>query len=332
MATNFYQTLGVGKGATPEEIKKAYRKLAKKHHPDANPGDASAETRFKAVSAAWDALGDPDKRRLYDEFGDDSLHTGFDPERARAHREWQARPRPNGRDGGPGGLPFNFEDLFSRASGGAGPRRRQPRGADFFARVQVNLMDAIRGTELPFDLPVPESCAACQGTGRQPSVTPVALCAVCNGEGTIPAIRQIRVRLPPGAKDGERLTVRGQGAPGPRGDRGNLVLEIRVQPHAVLTRDELDLTMTLPLTVDEAYAGAEVEVPTPRGGVRLRIQAGTQSGSQLRLRGKGVTRAGKTGDLFVVVHVRLPEPGDTAFAEAARGAQYAHPVRDGLVL
>lgn len=309
MSPNPYTTLGVATTASAAEIKKAFRKLAKEYHPDAHPGDAKAEAKFKAVSSAWEVLGDADKRKLYDEFGEESLHTGFDAGRAREHRAWAGGEGSGFRGGGgvsgggfPGGGGFDFNDILSQMSGqgGRGQRRRAP-GADFLARVNVSFLDAIKGTELTFNLPLPDS----------PSVT---------------------VRLPAGAQDGERLKVVGQGAPGPTGERGNLVLEVHVQPHPFFRRDGVDLSLDVPLTVAEAYGGADIEVPTPGGRVRVHVPPQTVSGAKLRLKGKGVRRQQTTGDLFVHLQVQMPDVGDEAFALAAAAAVYAKPLREGLVL
>lgn len=367
MPPNPYTTLGVAKTASTEEIRKAYRTLARKHHPDVNPGDKSAEATFKQVAAAWDTLGDEEKRKNYDEFGDASLSSGFDAEKARAYQTWQAGRGATGHHFDDEVVDFDLGDLFSRMGrppGGGG--KRQARGQDFIARVEVDFLDAIRGSEMSFELPLPQTCAHCKGQGHQPGTTPrtcpdcdgsgrakvsqgpmrivapcntchgegkiFSPCPLCQGEGTVIVPDRVKVRLPPGAIDGERLTVRGQGAPGPGGERGNLVLELRVRPHPVLRRDGLDLELALPVTIAEAYAGSEVEVPTPSGAVRLKVPPGSQPGTRLRLRGKGVTRKDQTGDFYVVLDLRLPEAGQAGFAEAAANASYARPVRGGLAL
>lgn len=310
MSPNPYTTLGVAPTATAVEIKKAFRKLAKEYHPDAHPGDAKAEAKFKAISGAWEVLGDPDKRKLYDEFGEESTHSGFDAARARQHRDWASAQGGGFRGGGGfsgGGFPgagagFDFNDILSQMSGQGGRgQRRRASGADFLARVNVSFLDAIKGTELTFNLPLPDA----------PSVT---------------------VRLPAGAQDGDRLKVAGQGAPGPSGERGNLVIEVHVQPHTFFRREGLDLSLDVPLTIAEAYLGADIEVPTPGGRVRVHVPPQTVSGAKLRLKGKGVRRQQATGDLFVHLQVQMPDVGDSAFAAAAAAATYAKPLREGLVV
>ena len=291
MARDLYAVLGVPKGASADDVKKAYRKLAAKLHPDKNPGDAAAEARFKEVNHAYDVVGDPAKRSLYDEFGEDALREGFDVERARQYRRWAEagggrRPGP----GGPGGA-VDLEDLLGRGGGmgdlfgdlfggraeprGAPRRRGGMRGGDLESELTVDFAAALRGTTVTLRL-----------AGVEEPVT---------------------VRIPPGADEGSRLRVPGHGQAGlAGGPRGDLVLVLHVRPHPHFRREGGDLHLDLPITVAEAYRGAKVRVPTPEGPVTMKIPEHAQSGQALRLRGKGVRRGGDVGDLYVHFLVQVP--------------------------
>jgi len=286
MPADFYKDLGVSRDATPEDVKKAYRKLATQLHPDKNPGDKKSESRFKAVNRANQVLSDPEKRKLYDEFGEDGLREGFDPHAARAYQ--RAATGARGRGNGPavnvedlfGGAGANsaggFGDLFGDLFGGAGRGRRAgARGADLASEVAIDFASSLRGAELKLRL---------QDGGDE-----------------------VTVRVPAGAGDGDKVRVAGQGAPGALGGPpGDLVLTIRVKPHPFFERSGLDLYLDLPITVGEAYRGAKVRVPTPEGPVTLTVPKHAQSGQVARLKGKGVRRQGQTGDLFVRFQIKLP--------------------------
>jgi curved DNA-binding protein len=299
MPESLYDTLGVAKTATADDIRKAYRKLARKHHPDVNPGNAAAEAQFKKISAAYDVLSDDKKRKAYDEFGEPSLQSGFDPEKAREYSRWQntrqQRSSHFGDDQGP--IDFDFADFF-----GGRAARGPTRGTDMHASIDIDLRQAIEGSELTADLP---------------------------GHGTV------RVRIPPGADTGSTLRVPGKGAPGRNGGPpGDLLIETIVRPHPFVRRDGLDLYLTLPVTLAEAYNGASVDVPTFDGPVALKIPPRTQQHAKLRLRGKGVTRKDERGDMIVELDVRMPDRADTNLSSALRDADklYSKPVREGLTL
>ncbi len=309
---DLYQHLGVSRSASPDEIKKAYRKLTRQYHPDRNPGDDKAEERFKDVSTAYEVLGDADKRKLYDEFGDISLTQGFDAERARAYRS-----RQGGFPGFSGGEEVfhdfgearatSFEDLLSalfRGGGGPGGVRRPVarRGADVTGEIAVSLMDALHGVSVPLRVDM-------------------------GGQG-----RTLDVKVPQGMPDGGKLRLRGQGGPGqPAGD---VILTVRVKPHDHLRREGADLHLRLPVTVLEAYRGGAVEgVPTPWGPVTLKLPAGAQNGLKLRLKGKGVQVPGRdSGDLYISLDVRMPAAGDEDLLEALERVQGDERVRAGLHL
>jgi chaperone protein DnaJ len=376
MAEDLYKTLGVSKTATADEIRKAYRKLARKHHPDVNPGKPEHGEKFKKISSAYEVLSDDKRRKAYDEFGEDSLRTGFDADKQRAYEQQSRQQAERGgggfRGGGgvsgggfggdEGGYDFDLGDLFG--GGGRGASRSGPRtGDDIVARVELDLPQAIKGIELSVDAPTGKTCATCKGAGSlggkctrcggsgrvnaaQGPMKIVAACPqcggsgkepcpTCHGSGVIPGTRKVTVRVPPGADTGDRLRVAGVGAPGTRGGPpGDLYIEVVVRAHKHFRRDGLDLTLTLPVMVDEAYLGANVSVPTADGSVQLKIPPKSQTGQKLRLRGKGVKRGSSTGDLYVELQVRLPDKDDPKFAEAvtAAGSSYSKPVREEVTL
>lgn len=292
MAEDLYTILGVPKNASAETIKKAYRKLAGKLHPDKNPGDKKIEDRFKQVNHAHEVLSDAKKRTLYDEFGEEGLREGFDPERVRAYRQWstrQARGAPPG--GRYVGEPQDLEDLFSGGGAGFGDlfgdvigrtrRHRGPtKGADLESEITIDFGSALRGTTVELHS---------QRSGSSP----------------------VTVRIPAGAAEGSRVRIPGQGGPSPNGGpNGDLVLTTHVTPHPYFRREGDDLHLDLPIAVAEAYHGAKVKVPTVDGAVTLKVPERTQSGNVVRLRGKGVARKGRDpGDLFVHFLIRIPTDG-----------------------
>lgn len=307
MAADYYQELGVSRDASADEIKKAYRKLAAELHPDKNPGNTTAETRFKRVNTAHQILSDKKKRALYDEFGEEGLREGFNPEAARAYRRARSGRVPM--DGGAG---FNVEDLFSGGGvgfgdlmgdlfGGRGARRRGPsRGHDLESEVTVDFAGAIRGTTVSF-----------QRERGQP----------------------VTVRIPPGADDGDRVRVAGQGTSGSQGGPpGDLILTVRVRGHEHFERDGLDLYLDLPVSAGEAFHGAKVPVPTPGGEVTMKVPAHAQSGQTVRLKGRGVRRKNDVGDLFVRLLIRLPEKETREVAQAVEVLAEATPdnIRSGI--
>ena len=280
---DLYDELGVARGGSEDEIRRAYRKLAREFHPDVNPNNPGAEERFKRVSAAYDVLSDPEKRGLYDEFGTAGLTDGFDPAQARAYRRWSdgAQRSPFSEGFFRGG---SIEDLFGDLLGGE-RRELRRRGADIEGEVAVDFDPAIRGTEVGVQLQKPTA------PGGRPRET------------------SLRVRLPTGTEDGSRIRLAGQGGPGlGGGPPGDLYLTVRVRPHRFFRRQADDLLLELPVTLPELIRGASVEVPTLDGTVQMKIPPGAQSGQKLRLRGKGVARdSGRHGDLIVQLVARLPE-------------------------
>lgn len=302
MATDFYAVLGVPKDADAATIKKTYRKLARDLHPDKNAGNKEKETKFKAVNQAYETLGDEKKRKLYDEFGEEAAREGFDPEKARAYKQWQSRAGNGGGGGfrGGGGGAVNLEDLFSGAvpggsAGGGDPfadlfgrsqRRRGPqKGRDHEQELTVDFVSAVKGTSLQL---------------RHPS-----------------SPEPVTVRIPPGASEGSRVRIAGQGGASPNGGpSGDLILVIHVEPHALFTREGDDLQLEVPIWVSEALKGSKVKVPTFDGDVMVKVPPGTSSGTKLRLRGKGVARKGKEpGDLYVRFMIHVPKDAPASVAD-----------------
>lgn len=311
---DLYSQLGVSRDTPQADIKKAYREATRKFHPDKNPGNTEAEEKFKAASTAYEVLGDPDKRKLYDEFGEMSLTKGFDPQRARAYKQAQQRRYTGGFAGGGGGggaSPFggfgpgegvffddfgeaketSFDDLLSRLFGGGRVRTQQARprarkGFDITGEIEVSFLDALHGVTVPL--------------------------RVESQDGTA---KTLDVKVPQGMPDGGKLRLRGQGGSG--SPPGDILLTVRVKAHPWLRRDGTNLRMTLPVTALEAYRGGPIEVPTPWGSVTLKLPEGSQNGQTLRLRGRGIKQPGKDdGDLLVTLDVRLPKTRDDSLLEA----------------
>jgi molecular chaperone DnaJ len=336
---DFYAVLGVPKNATDAEIKRAYRKLAQKNHPDAKPGDKEAEERFKEIAAAYDVLGDPEKRRAYDRVREMGA-AGF-----------------GGFPGGFGGFPGGagryraadiggLEDLLGGMFGGFGGvgsgRQQFLQGADLETDVRLSFEEAMAGVTLPVTLTGPAACTSCRGSGAAAGTQAHTCpncggggrvqtdqgffsmaqtcprchgsgrvidvpCPVCQGTGAQKRTRTLHVKVPAGVRDGARIRLAGKGEPGGPGSRaGDLFVRVHVRPHPVFGRTRDDLTVTVPITISEAALGAQVEVPTLNGPVKLKVPAGTPSGKTFRVKGKGAPRKGGSGDLLVTVEVDVP--------------------------
>jgi molecular chaperone DnaJ len=349
---DFYKVLGVSKTANAAEIKKAYRALARTHHPDANANDAKSEAKFKDVSEAYDVLSDPAKRKEYDEARSLFGGGGF-----------------RGAGGQPGNFNFDLGDVFGRGGGtggglgdvlgglfnrGGGTTRAPRRGADVETTVTLAFTEALHGVTLPLRLTGEAPCAACAGTGAKAGTTPRVCatcggsgsnnrnvgnfafaepcrdcrgrglvvddpCPTCNGSGRGHSSRTVQARIPAGVKDGTRIRLKGKGAPGERGGpAGDLFVMVTVAAHPVFGRVGDNLTVVVPVTFVEAALGAEVEVPTIASHpVRLKLPAGTASGRTFRVRGRGAPRRdGTHGDLLVSIEVAVPAKLSTAAKEA----------------
>jgi molecular chaperone DnaJ len=329
-APNLYTILGVARNASADEIKKAYRRLAQKYHPDRNPGDKRAEERFKEISVAHDILSDPGKRTLYDEFGMEGLQAGFDPARARAYRRRASMDEgAQAFDWGPGAGPWaesgrgSFADILNELFGHLGRQARGVPGADLEYPVTIGLLDAIRGRSIALTLERHVPCPACGARGR----TAARRCARCAGAGAVPERVHLNVKIPPGVDTGSRVRVAGKGEPGQfGGPPGDLYLLISVAPHPFLERKGEDLYLNLPITVREAVLGATVTVPTPGGKVKVKVPSGSQSGRVLRLRGAGIrkSRSPGAGDFFVRLLVHVPTNGADDVKEAVDALERAY--------
>jgi len=308
---DYYEILGIKRGASEREIKQAYRKLARKHHPDVNPGDNSAEARFKEVNEAYEVLSDGEKRKKYDRFGDKWQHADQFTQGGGA----QEAPFWNYNSGG-GGASFNFaeggdlgslfEDLFRGPRSRTYTRKpRSRRGRDLEHPVEVTLEEAYHGATRLLNLEVGEPCSSCQGTGLIQNVP----CSVCRGSGVSARLKRLEVKIPPGVRDGSRVRIAGKGGQGYGGAAsGDLYLVVSVKPHARFKRsgDDLNVEVGVPLVV--AVLGGEVQVPTFKGKLALKITPETQNGRTFRLAGRGMPRLGRTGqgDLLAKVNVLVP--------------------------
>jgi molecular chaperone DnaJ len=336
MATkrDYYEILGVPKNASDEEIKKAYRKLAMKFHPDRNEGDKNAEAKFKEAKEAYEMLSSPDKRSAYDQFG----HAGVDPNMR----------GPGGAEGF-GGFAEAFGDIFGdifgggRAGGGGG-RRQVYRGADLSYAMEITLEEAAAGKDAQIRIPSWEGCETCHGSGAKPGTQAKACptcngagvvqmrqgffsvqqtcphcrgtgkiipepCPTCHGQGRLKKQKTLEVKIPAGIDDGMRIRSAGNGEPGTNGGPpGDLYIEIRLKKHDIFTRDGDDLHCVVPVPVTRAALGGEIEVPTLQGNAVIEIPEGTQAGKQFRLRGKGIkgVRSSYPGDLYCHVAVETP--------------------------
>ncbi len=328
---DYYQTLGVDKSASSDDIKKAYRRLAMKYHPDRNQSNKDAEVKFKKINEAYSILSDEQKRANFDQFG----HAGVDPNMG----------------GGAGAAGFGdifggfsdiFEDLFS--GGGGRQQTRQQKGSDLGYQMNLTLEEAIQGCEQQINVPILSHCEHCDGTGAKPGSSPIT-CSTCNGNGQVRlqqgfiAIQQtcpqcrgagkiikdrciqcngngrskkrtsLSVKIPAGVSEGDKIRLSGKGEAGPNGGpSGDLFIQINVKPHKIFTREEDDLYCEVPISFIDAALGNQIEVPTIKGKVTIKIPAETQTGALFRLRDKGVksARTQHTGDLLCRVLVETP--------------------------
>jgi len=305
---DYYDVLGVAKTATEDEIKSAYRKLARKYHPDVNPGDKSAEEKFKEINEAYEVLSDADKRKKYDELGP-NWKAGQD---FRPPPNWEGANVEFGDFGdffGGGRGASGFSDFFESLFGGRrGPRRGAGfamRGQDVEAEIPLTLEEAHRGVKRTITLQVTETCPDCKGSGVKDAKT----CPTCRGAGAIRRPKSLEVTIPAGVRDGSVIRLPGQGEPGSSGaPAGDLFLRVRLQPHRLFnTVGENDVQIELPVAPWEAALGAKIPVPTLDGPVEMKIPPGSQGGQRLRLRGQGLNRrGGGRGDEYVKIRIVIP--------------------------
>src|SRR5208282_976274 len=335
---DYYKVLGVDRKASDAEIKSAYRKLARKFHPDVNPNNKEAEAKFKELNEAYQVISDPDKRKKYEELGADWEHGVSQEEMMRRYARQQSAA---GARGG-GGADFgggDFSDFFSQFFGGGGGARRgggrsrggAPRGfsgfefdteparaPDLRAEVEISLVDAVKGAKRRLDLVAEDECATCGGSGmiareekqgKARVIRAAEPCPTCGGSGVVPARRTLEVTIPAGVTDGTQLRLKGQGGRAPRPDQnGDLFLTIRIEPNAVFALAGRDLRVSLPVWDYEAALGAEITAPTVDGRVSLKILPGSQTGRVMRLRGRGLPARGNepAGDLLYELKVLAP--------------------------
>jgi len=332
---DYYEILGVAKNSSEEEIKKSYRKLAMKFHPDRNPGDKAAEDKFKEAKEAYEMLSDGQKRAAYDRFG----HAGVDP---------NVGGGPAGAHGFNGGFAEAFGDIFGdifgTAAGARSARHNAFRGADLRYNMEISLEQAANGFATDIRVPAWENCETCAGTGAKPGTKPktcgtcsgsgavrmaqgffsiqqtcptchgsgrviASPCQVCHGDGRVKHNKVLEVSIPAGIDEGQRIRLSGKGEPGVNGGPpGDLYVEIRITPHEVFQRDGDDLHCEVPISIAAAVLGGEIEVATLKEKVSIELPEGTQSGKTFRLRGKGIkgVRSNYPGDLYCHVRVETP--------------------------
>jgi molecular chaperone DnaJ len=308
---DYYNTLGISRSASDKDIKQAYRRLARQYHPDVNPGNKSAEERFKAINEAYEVLSDPDKRKKYDQYGERWQDADRFAEAARQQGgTWSFTQQPESEQGfsfEEGDLGSLFGDILGGRMSGFGRRTSRPRaGRDLEYPLEVTLEEAYSGTTRHISLQTEIPCTACRGVGRIQGLP----CSVCRGAGVIPQIKHLEVKIPAGVTTGSRVRIAGKGEPAHQGGTpGDLYLVISVRPHSLFERkgDDLYVNVSVPLTT--AMLGGEVPIPTPKGTkLALRIPAETQNERVFRLAGQGMPHLGDSsrGDLLVTLKVVLP--------------------------
>ena len=328
---DYYEVLGVNRDASDDDIKKAYRKLAMKWHPDRNPDNPKAEERFKEAKEAYEILTDAQKRPVYDQFG----HAGVDPSTAGAAGAGAA---------GFGNFADTFGDIFSDIFGGGRGRSNVYRGADLRYNLEVSLEDAARGTETRIRIPAMEECATCKGSGAKPGTSPTSCptchghgqvrmqqgffsiqqtcprchgtgkivaspCQTCGGAGRVKQHKTLAVKIPAGVDEGDRIRLSGEGEAGMNGGpSGDLYVVIHLKPHSVFTRDHNDLHCEMPISITTAALGGDIEIPTLDGYAKIKVPGATQTGQMFRLRGKGIKGVRSSGHGDLICHVSVETP------------------------
>jgi molecular chaperone DnaJ len=308
---NYYDILGIKKGATEKDVKQAYRRLARKFHPDVNPGNKSAEAKFKEINEAYEVLSDKENRKKYDRYGDKWQYADqFEQAGQQQRQYWEYSP------GGSSSFSFSggdigdmdgiLEGLFGRGHTGTFRRQTQPqKGQNLESPVEVTLEEAYHGTTRNINLQSGEPCTTCKGSGYIQNLP----CSVCRGTGVAATIKRLEVKIPAGVQNGSRVRIAGKGQPGYHGGpSGDLFLKVSVRPHAQFERHGDNLHVNVPVLLTVAILGGEVQVPTPKGKLALKIPAETQNGRVFRLTGQGMPHLGKStkGDLLAKVNVILP--------------------------
>jgi molecular chaperone DnaJ len=308
---DYYSLLGVSRTASEKDIKQAYRRLARQYHPDVNPGNKSAEERFKSINEAHDVLSDPEKRKKYDQYGDNWQHADQFAEAARQQSAsgWNFNQSESGQGTQfeEGDLESIFGNLFGgRRGGGFGGRSRARRGEDIEYNAEVSLEEAYNGTLRNISIQSEVPCSVCRGIGRIQNLA----CSTCRGRGVIPQTKRIEVKIPAGVNNDSRVRIAGKGEPGQGGGpAGDLYLVISVQPHSLFERKGDDLYINLPVPLTKAVLGGEIQVPTLKGTkLALKIPPETQNERVFRLSGQGMPHLGSSsrGDLLVTLKVTLP--------------------------
>ena len=376
MSKNYYKLLGISKTASDKEIKKAYRKLARKWHPDINPGNKKAEEKFKEISSAYDCLRDKKKRKLYDEFGEDSLNAGFNADATREYKQWKsAEQQKGGFSSAESGKYQSYEDvfgdLFGFSTGESGfASSMVVEGRDVEYEMTIDFLSALKGYETEISMEKTKQCSGCNGSGIDPksqfktcaacggtgqvdvSKGPMNFkkscpvcggkgstgvsCQQCYGKGQVAYIEKIKVKIPPGVKEGSKVRVAGKGGQGINTDRcGNLYLIIHIKPHPLLRRYGDNIHMDVPVTVYEAMAGGKIIIPTIDGKVSLKIPPNSQSGQTLKLKGKGALnpKTGHKGNLLIKLIILVPKTEKKEILDAVKklNSLYKEDVRSGLV-
>src|SRR5581483_8794273 len=293
---DYYEILGVNRDASDEEIKKAYRKLAMKYHPDRNPDKPKAEEQFKEVKEAYQILSDAGKRAAYDQYG----HAGVDASAAGMGA--------GAAGAGFGGFADAFSDIFGDIFGAGRTRSNVYRGADLRYNLEISLEEAARGTETRIRIPAMEQCDTCHGSGAKPGTEPVT-CPACGGAGRLKRQKTLSVKIPAGVDEGDRIRLSGEGEAGVNGGpAGDLYVVIHIRPHEVFTREGSNLHCEMPVSFTRAALGGEIEIPTLDGYAKIKVPAETQTGKVFRLRGKGIkgVRSNTYGDLLCHVVVETP--------------------------
>ncbi len=302
---DYYNILGVNRSASEREIKQAYRRLARKYHPDVNPGDKSAEEKFKQINEAYEVLSDKENRQKYDQFGDQWQYADQFAKAGRGQTPFWDFSQTGGAQS------FRFEEgdlssLFGDLFGGEfrSRRVRPRRGQDIEHPVEVTLEEAYNGATRLINLEANEPCSGCQGTGGIQNLP----CSVCRGTGVVSRIKRIEVKIPPGVKNGSRVRIAGKGGEGYGGARGDLYLKVSVKPHRLFERKDDDLYVEVAVPLMVALLGGEVQVPTLKGKIALKVPPETQNGRTFRLTKQGMPHLGNSsrGDLLAKVKVVLP--------------------------